>query len=103
MMEIFTELLPSAVCSQYILQTVWTLFIFQTVGSKSIHTSWPLIPGLSIIKVLSDITQIHVVDAARSKYWVHSGVDGDTPDIIDEEGTIANVTDGIERAAVVGI
>jgi hypothetical protein len=31
---------------------------------------------------------------------VHSGVDGDTPDIIDEEGTTANVTDGMERAAL---
>jgi hypothetical protein len=62
--------------------------------------SWPLIPDLSIIKVLSDITQIHVVDAARSNYWVHSGIDRDTPDIIDEDGTTANVTDGIERAAL---
>jgi hypothetical protein len=61
---------------------------------------WPLIPGLSIIKVLSDITQIHVVDAARSNCRVHSGVNGDTPDIIDEEGTTANVTDGMERAAL---
>jgi hypothetical protein len=31
---------------------------------------------------------------------VHSGVDGDTPDIIDKEGTTANVTDGMERAAL---
>jgi hypothetical protein len=31
---------------------------------------------------------------------VHSGVDGDTPDKIDEEGTTANVTDGMERAAL---
>jgi flavin-binding protein dodecin len=31
---------------------------------------------------------------------VHSGVDGDTPDIIDEEGTTANITDGMERAAL---
>jgi hypothetical protein len=31
---------------------------------------------------------------------VNSGVDGDTPDIIDEEGTTANVTDGMERAAL---
>jgi hypothetical protein len=30
---------------------------------------------------------------------VHSGVDGDTPDIIDEEGTTANITGGMERAA----
>jgi hypothetical protein len=80
------------VCSQYILQTVWPLFI--------LHTSWPLIPGLYIIKVLSDITQIRVVDAARSKCRVHSGVDGDTSDIMDEEGTVANVTDGMERAAL---
>jgi hypothetical protein len=31
---------------------------------------------------------------------VHSGVDGDTPDIIDKEGMTANVTDGMERAAL---
>jgi hypothetical protein len=31
---------------------------------------------------------------------VHSGVDGDTPDIIDEEGMTANVTNGMERAAL---
>jgi hypothetical protein len=31
---------------------------------------------------------------------VHSGVNVDTPDIIDEEGTTANVTDGMERAAL---
>jgi hypothetical protein len=31
---------------------------------------------------------------------VHSNVDGDTPDIIDKEGTTANVTDGLERAAL---
>jgi hypothetical protein len=61
--------------------------------------SWPLISDLSIIKVLSNITQIHIVDAARSNCRVHSGVDGDTPFIIDEEGTTANV-DGMERAAL---
>ena len=61
---------------------------------------WLLIPGLYIIKVLSDITKICVVDAARSKCRVHSGVDGDTPDIMDEEGTTANVIDGMERAAL---
>ena len=63
--EIFIELLPSAVCGQYILQTVWPVFISQTVVSHSIHISWPLIPGLCIMNVLSDITQIGVVDAAR--------------------------------------
>jgi hypothetical protein len=62
--------------------------------------SWPLIPGLSIIKVLYDITQICIVDAARSKCRVHSGVGGDTLDIPDEEGMTVNVTDGIERAAL---
>jgi hypothetical protein len=31
---------------------------------------------------------------------VHSGVDGDTPDMMDEEGTTANVIDGMERAAL---
>ena len=31
--EIFIELLSSAVCSQYILQTVWPLFISHTVVS----------------------------------------------------------------------
>jgi hypothetical protein len=31
---------------------------------------------------------------------VHSGVDGDTPDMMDEKGTTANVTDGMERAAL---
>jgi hypothetical protein len=31
---------------------------------------------------------------------VHSGVDGDTPDIIDKEGMTANVTNGMERAAL---
>ena len=52
------------------------------------------------MKVLSDITQIRIVDAARSKCRVHSGVDGDTPDIMHEEGRTANVTDGMERAAL---
>jgi hypothetical protein len=31
---------------------------------------------------------------------VHSGVNEDTPDKIDEEGMTANVTDGTERAAL---
>jgi hypothetical protein len=52
------------------------------------------------MRVLSDITQIRVVDAARSKCRVHSGVNGDTPDIIHEEGITANVTDRMERAAL---
>jgi hypothetical protein len=31
---------------------------------------------------------------------VHSGVDRDTPDIIDEEGMTTNVTNNMERAAL---
>ena len=31
---------------------------------------------------------------------MHSGVDGDTPVIMDEEGTTVNVTDGMERVAL---
>ena len=31
---------------------------------------------------------------------MHSGVDGDTPDIMHEEGMTANVTDCMERAAL---
>jgi hypothetical protein len=31
---------------------------------------------------------------------VHSGVDGDTLDMMDEEGMTANVTDGMERVAL---
>src|SRR4051812_38838561 len=62
--------------------------------------SWKLIPGLYLRNVLSHITQIRVVDAARSDCRVHSDVDGDTPCIRDEEGTAANVIDGMERAAL---
>jgi hypothetical protein len=35
-----------------------------------------------------------------SKCRVHSGVDGDIPDMMDKEGTTANVTNGMERAAL---
>ena len=52
------------------------------------------------MNVLSDITQIGVVDAAMSNCRVNSGVDGDIPDIIHEEGITANVTDRMERAAL---
>src|SRR4051812_30749823 len=57
-------------------------------------------PGLYLRNVLSHITQIRVVDAARSECRVNFGVDGDTPWISDEEGTAANITDAMERWAL---